>query len=243
MENSTRFDLTAALENWRAELAAQPNLTDEVRRELETHLRDTLAGFQQRGLTDEEAFWLARRRVGQPAQLSEEFVKADPAAVWRKRLFWITLAFFADVLWHLACSAFFLPLSLGYLGQHFLPDWVLYYLPTWVESVILIFFRLITGVPFIVLAVLAARGRLNLDQTLGHFTFQSRKNFVLTGLACVLAGHALCLSSAFLPVPHRDTVLFIVTRGLWYYLPFELSLIALIAWLLPSQNKLTPQTA
>jgi hypothetical protein len=75
MENQTRFDLNAAVENWRNELAAQPNLAAEDRRELETHLRDAIAGFQQRGLNDEESFWLPRRRVGQLQQLGEEFVK------------------------------------------------------------------------------------------------------------------------------------------------------------------------
>ena len=79
MENQTRYDLNAAVENWRNELAAQPNLASDDRRELETHLRDAIAGFQQRGLNDEESFWLARRRVGQPQQLVEEFVKADPS--------------------------------------------------------------------------------------------------------------------------------------------------------------------
>lgn len=56
MTNPTRFDLNAAIENWRNELAAHPNLTADDRRELETHLRDAIAGFQQRGLTNEEAF-------------------------------------------------------------------------------------------------------------------------------------------------------------------------------------------
>src|SRR5476651_615803 len=82
MEPQTRYDLNAAIENWRAELAAQPNLTAEIRRELETHLRAAITGFQHRGLNDEESFWLARRRVGQPQQLGEEFVKADPAKIW-----------------------------------------------------------------------------------------------------------------------------------------------------------------
>jgi hypothetical protein len=91
MENQTRFDLNAAIESWRQELAAQPNLASDDRRELETHLRDAIAGFQQRGLNDEESFWLARRRVGQPQQLGEEFVKADPAKAWRKRIFWMSL--------------------------------------------------------------------------------------------------------------------------------------------------------
>jgi hypothetical protein len=94
MENQTRYDLNAAIENWRSELAVQANLTAEVRRELETHLRDAIAGFQQRGLNDEESFWLARRRVGQPQQLGEEFVKADPTKVWRERVFWMWLAVF-----------------------------------------------------------------------------------------------------------------------------------------------------
>ena len=94
MENQTRYDLNAAVENWRNELAAQPNLASDDRRELETHLRDAIAGFQQRGLNDEESFWLARRRVGQPLQIGEEFVKADPAKVWRERVFWMALILF-----------------------------------------------------------------------------------------------------------------------------------------------------
>ena len=92
MENQTRFDLSAAIETWRQELAAQPNLATDDRRELETHLRDAIAGFQQRGLNDAESFWLARQRVGKPQQLGEEFVKADPAKVWRERAFWMVLA-------------------------------------------------------------------------------------------------------------------------------------------------------
>ena len=98
MENQTRFDLNAAVENWRNELAAQPNLATDDRRELETHLRDAIAGFQQRGLNGEESFWLARRRVGQLPQLGEEFVKADPAKVWRERAFGMIAAILAAFL-------------------------------------------------------------------------------------------------------------------------------------------------
>ena len=91
METQTRFDLNAAIQSWQQELTAQPNLASDVRRELETHLRDSIAGLRQRGLNDEESFWLARRRVGQPAQLDEEFEKADPAKVWHKRIFWMAV--------------------------------------------------------------------------------------------------------------------------------------------------------
>jgi hypothetical protein len=94
MEDQTRFGLNAAVENWRQELAAQIPLSAEDRRELETHLRDSFTELKSRGLNEEESFWLARRRVGQPKKLAEEFFKADPAKAWRERVFWMWLAIF-----------------------------------------------------------------------------------------------------------------------------------------------------
>jgi hypothetical protein len=56
---------------------------------LETHLRDTVTELQRRGLNDQESFWLARKRIGQPKELREEFVKTNPERVWRERVFWM----------------------------------------------------------------------------------------------------------------------------------------------------------
>jgi hypothetical protein len=72
--------------------AACQILASDDRRELETHRRDAITGFQQRGLNDEESFWLARKRVGQPQQIGEEFVKANPTAIWRGRIFWMAIS-------------------------------------------------------------------------------------------------------------------------------------------------------
>jgi hypothetical protein len=106
MENQTRYDLNAAVENWRNELAAQPNLASDDRRELETHLRDAIAGFQQRGLNDEESFWLARRRIGQPQQLVPEFVKANTTKVqWQTKLL-IALVITVVPIWFLGKAEF-----------------------------------------------------------------------------------------------------------------------------------------
>jgi hypothetical protein len=99
MENQTRFNLEAALQEWRQEMAAQPNLAPEARRELETHVRDTVAELQRRGLNDEESFWLARRRVGQPHELANEFKKADPAKAGRQQALRIAGTFLALYLW------------------------------------------------------------------------------------------------------------------------------------------------
>jgi magnesium-transporting ATPase (P-type) len=98
MATQTRFDLNAALENWRKELAAQPQLTPEDRRELEKHLADSMAELRQRGLSEEESFWLARRRIGQPQQLAEEFEKAEPGRVWQERFFWMAVALVGSYL-------------------------------------------------------------------------------------------------------------------------------------------------
>ncbi|HEY3761304.1 MAG TPA: permease prefix domain 1-containing protein [Verrucomicrobiae bacterium] len=106
MEHQTRFDLNAALESWRTELAAQPNLTQDARRELETHMQDTLAELRRRGLSDEEAFWLARRRTGSPEQLGDEFIKANPAKVWRERIFWVAIFCLIFEFWTQMANAF-----------------------------------------------------------------------------------------------------------------------------------------
>src|SRR5258708_21486201 len=116
MENQTRYDLNAAVENWRNELAVQPNLASDDRRELETHLRDLISEFRRKGLNDEESFWLARRRVGQPPQLGEEFVKADPAKVWRERVFWMVVAMFLIQLFSQTVSFFWFSIRYNLLG-------------------------------------------------------------------------------------------------------------------------------
>ena len=71
METQTRFDLNAAIESWRAALAAQSDLTTDMRRELETHLQDSIAGLRQHGLNEEEAFLVARKRVGKPTTITK----------------------------------------------------------------------------------------------------------------------------------------------------------------------------
>ncbi len=100
METKTRFDLNAAVQTWQQGLAAQPELTPEVRRELETHLCDTVVEFQKHGLNDEEAFLQAHQRIGQPKQLGEEYMKANPPQ-WNRPV--------AFAAWALFVVSFFLP--------------------------------------------------------------------------------------------------------------------------------------
>jgi len=145
MATQTRFDLNAAVENWRNELAAQPQLTSDDRRELEKHLADSMADLRGRGLNEEESFWLGRRRIGQPQQLAEEFEKANPGEIWRERAFWMIAAVMAFWIWLQISTPFFNMLS-DYLHSNFgLP-------PFWEIFVI--------NLPFVLAIYLISTGRI-----------------------------------------------------------------------------------
>jgi hypothetical protein len=99
MEPQTRFDLTQAIAQWRKGISARPEVSAEDIRELESHLTEGFAGFREMGLTSEDAFWLARRKLGPGDRISAEFHKLDPERVWRQRAFWMVLGIAVSSLW------------------------------------------------------------------------------------------------------------------------------------------------
>jgi hypothetical protein len=202
METQTRFDLNAAIANWRQELAAQPGLAPGVCRELETHLRDTVAELQGRGLNNEESFWLARRRTGHPRQLGEEFARADPANVWRERIFWVFAALLAMNLWSTFCYPIWLPLQ--FIHTRFndvLPGWILSCLPGGLrESLVLPavegFSLGLRVIPVLTVAVLLAKGRLKSSHRVLRFLTASRRRFFLVSLGAGLLANSVNLLGA-----------------------------------------------
>jgi len=231
MENQTRFSLNAAVENWRNELAAQPNLATDDRRELETHLRDTIAGFQQRGLNDEESFWLARRRVGQPQQIGEEFVKANPAAVWRERIFWVVLVLF--LMKTLGRIPFFV--SMFFVN------------PSWIATSLII---LLYFIPLIVVVLLCI-GKMPLQFSKLMQIIDGRFRLASASLILILASCALNYFSRiifYLRVEAMNAKVGIYQN--FNPTPIVLTetvplfvLACLLIWLMPPQNRKTPKRA
>ena len=84
MENPTPFDLNHAIQRWRDGLSQSPHFRREDLAELEAHARDSVATLQAKGLTGEEAFWVATRRLGSPLGLEPEFAKINRGEVWRR---------------------------------------------------------------------------------------------------------------------------------------------------------------
>jgi hypothetical protein len=244
MENQTRFDLNAAVENWRNELAAQPNLASDDRRELETHLRDAIAGFQQRGLNDEESFWLARRRVGQPQPLGEEFEKADLAKVWRERVFWMVLAYLVISLWGASENVFFNFFSTSLVKNTSIGTTMFYGNC----------FRLIFDwLPILVCAWLLAKGRLGFNYPKLVVFFRSRSHlaiastswiFINSGVTIWYRLQSLKLTNSGYASSHIPAIVWAnLWSNLFYITIWPLLLVTLLIWLMSPQNRKTPKRA
>src|SRR5262245_55051661 len=65
METTTSFNLNHAIQRWRENLCQSPAFCSENLDELEVHLRDSVMCLQSRGLSEDEAFLVAVRRLGQ----------------------------------------------------------------------------------------------------------------------------------------------------------------------------------
>jgi hypothetical protein len=231
MENQTRFDLNAAIESWRQELAAQADITAEARRELETHLRDSVAGLQQRGLNDEESFWLARRRVGRPQLLGEELKKANPFEVWRERLLWMALAVLAVSLWNSSATLIYLCIQMSAPQSYSLTSSI--YIQTMLRTL-----------PFFAFVIYLLQGRGQIFSRLA-FLFQSRSRFVITAVGWFALNEGSFLFR-WLTEQQRHTSFNVPVIYIWTDMLstsiWPLTLIALIAWLLPAQNRKTAKT-
>jgi hypothetical protein len=256
METQTRYDLNAAMENWRTELAAQTGLTADDRRELETHLRDAIVGFQQRGLNDEECFWLACRRIGQPRRLRKEYVKANPAVVWRERFFWTAVILLTVRAWA-EISLVVTSLCRGMMAHfyivnnhHFFPAWIQQFLPftqtldsyafqiTHTSSGLNAILEYLTMLPVVGIVFLLCCGKLGQRFLWIQKIFSSRRRF-LSLILPVFSVYFLLVGNATLEyvsgrggVPSSAVALKELIDLVYITL-----LIAAVAWLMPSQNQ------
>lgn len=89
METTSEFNLDTAIQQWRDNLRELPQFRAENLDELETHLRDSVETMRSKGLSDEEAFLIAMRRMGGVAALEPEFSKMNTREVWLNRVLWM----------------------------------------------------------------------------------------------------------------------------------------------------------
>lgn len=101
METTTSFDLNKLIQLWRENLASSPAFRSENLDELESHLRDSMAALQTSGLSEEESFIVAEKRIGKGGKLEREFAKVNASTVWLDRAVWMLIGI---LVWQAAAS-------------------------------------------------------------------------------------------------------------------------------------------
>jgi hypothetical protein len=86
---SNPFDLNRALLDWRSRRASESPWRDEDLDEMESHLRDSVAALEALGISSDEAFLLATRRLGPTHEVAAELAKVHPAETFRVRAIWM----------------------------------------------------------------------------------------------------------------------------------------------------------
>lgn len=91
MENPTPFDLNDAIRRWQQSFGSSPAFEADDLEELASHLRASIQKLKADGRSEEEAFQMAVRRIGECRSLEQEFGKVNLPEPWSWSvlLFWI----------------------------------------------------------------------------------------------------------------------------------------------------------
>jgi hypothetical protein len=94
----TPFDMERAVRDWRERLFATGRVTRSDVEELESHLRDHLDALEEVGITGEDAFSTASKRLGEVTELGREFAKINTQLAWQGPVFWMAAGCLATFL-------------------------------------------------------------------------------------------------------------------------------------------------
>lgn len=73
MENTTKFDLTSAIADWKETLMSSGNFNGDQIEELESHLAEEIDNIGSENLTAEEVLMIAQRRIGSVHTLEKAY--------------------------------------------------------------------------------------------------------------------------------------------------------------------------
>src|ERR687896_837113 len=76
--------MESQIAEWRAYVGSAPGVNGRAVDELEDHLRHQIAELNAAGLTDDEAFLVAVKRMGDLDGLSREFAREHSGRLWKQ---------------------------------------------------------------------------------------------------------------------------------------------------------------
>ena len=86
MEPQSVFDLNLEILNWKNSISSNCTISADNVLELESHLLDEIDSLKQFNLTDEEAFFVAQKRIGAISDLKVEYAKVNTSFPFIKKL-------------------------------------------------------------------------------------------------------------------------------------------------------------
>lgn len=176
MESQPSFNLEQELEHWTQQLTGSGRFSQDNIEELKGHLLDQLDELQRAGLAQDEAFYIALRRIGKVDVLKQEFGKVNALELFRSRLMLLLNGIVLFFL--LKVGAELSNLLLALLGRQL--EWsetALLYLDTGIKAGIFLLML------FALLVLL--KGRLRTNRFL-HYLFHPRPTMALLLIALVV---------------------------------------------------------
>jgi hypothetical protein len=83
------FDLNKNILGWKNTLKSNDSFTNENIDELEDHLIEQIENLKISGLNDEEAFWVAQKRIGSLKTFVQEYEKVNNLNIVKKKIYWM----------------------------------------------------------------------------------------------------------------------------------------------------------
>lgn len=83
------FDLNKSISEWKNSFENEESFSSENIDELESHLFDQITELKDTGLSDEEAYWVAQKRIGTTDSLNVEFTKINKLNILKKKIYWM----------------------------------------------------------------------------------------------------------------------------------------------------------
>jgi hypothetical protein len=92
------FDLNQEVAQWKQSFGLSESVTHPDLDELESHLHDQIDTLTLSGLSPQEAFLVARHRIGDLKQVAGEYAKVNGFSIFRRRLQWMLVGILAYML-------------------------------------------------------------------------------------------------------------------------------------------------
>lgn len=85
MERDNEFNIQEQIDHWVGKIKSEPSFTESDSQELKSHLLDSIDQLKDTGLNDEEAFWVASRRIGTTVDWEEDYSQANNQVIQIRR--------------------------------------------------------------------------------------------------------------------------------------------------------------